>query len=70
MAVVIPFQDVVRARRRSAERESTERCIEIIEANLCVALEAFHTAPPAERPIWARRVRHLGALLEYAVEIL
>jgi len=70
MAVVISFHDIARARRRNAERETTEQCVAIIEANLRVALDAFAVASPDERPLWARRVRHLGALLEYAVNVL
>jgi hypothetical protein len=70
MAVVIPFQEVVRARRRAHERACTERCIEIIEASLRLTLDMFDAAPPAERPVHARRVRHLSALLEYAVHVL
>ena len=70
MAVVVPFQDLVRARRRVEERVCTERCIEIIEANLRLTLEMFDTAPPAERPVYARRMRQLSALLEYAVHLL
>jgi hypothetical protein len=70
MAVVIPFEDVVRARRRQQERVYTERCIEIIDASLHLALEMFDAASPAERPLYARRVRQLSALLEYAVHVL
>jgi hypothetical protein len=70
MAVVIPFQDIVRARRREEERACTERCVEIIELNLRLTLELFAASPPAERPVYARRVRQLGALLEYAVDVL
>jgi hypothetical protein len=70
MAVVIPFQQIVLARRRGEERACTERCVEIIEVNLRAALDAFHAAPAEERPIYARRIRHLGALLDYAVDIL
>ncbi len=70
MAVVIPFEDVVRARRRQQERVYAERCIEIIDASLHCALEMFDAAPPAERPLYARRVRQLSALLEYAVHVL
>jgi hypothetical protein len=70
MAVVVPFQDIVRARRREHERACTERCIEIIEANLRLSLELFDTAPHAERLVHARRVRQLSALLEYAVHLL
>jgi hypothetical protein len=70
MAVVIPFQDIVRARRRDQERACTEQCVEIIEASLRLALEAFDSAPAHDRPVYARRIRHLGALLEYAVDTL
>jgi hypothetical protein len=70
MAVVIPFRDIVRARRRDEERACTERCVAIIEASLRVTMDAFDAAPPRERPLYARRIRQLGALLEYAVEIL
>ncbi len=70
MAVVIPFQDIVRARRRQQERIYTERCIELIDASLHAALDMFDAALPAERPLYARRVRQLSALLEYAVHVL
>ena len=70
MAVVVPLQDIVRARRREQERACSERCVEIIEANLRLSLDLFDTAPPEERPVYARRVRQLSALLEYAVHLL
>jgi len=70
MAVVIPFQDIVRARRREEEHACAERCVELIELNLRLALEMFDTAPPAERPLYARRLRQLSLLLEYAVDVL
>ena len=70
MAVVVPFQDIVRARRREQERAYTARCIEIIEANLRRSLDLFDTASPDERPVYARRMRQLSALLEYAVHLL
>lgn len=70
MAVVVPFQDIVRARRREQERAYTEQCIDIIEASLRLTLEMFDTAAPAERLVCARRVRQLSALLEYAVHVL
>ena len=52
------------------ERACTERCIEIIEANLRLSLDLFDSAPPEERPVYARRMRQLSALLEYAVQLL
>jgi len=70
MAVIVPFQDIVRARRREQERVYTEECIEIIEASLRLSLEMFDRAAPGERPLYARRVRRLSALLEYAVQVL
>ncbi len=70
MAVVIPFQEIVHARRRQQERACAERCIEIIESTLHLALHMLDTAAPAERPLYARRVRQLGELLEYAVQTL
>jgi len=70
MAVIIPLQDILRARRRQQERIYTERCIELIETSLHAALEMFDAAPLPERPVYARRVRQLSALLEYAVHVL
>ena len=70
MAVVIPFQDIVRARRRDSERACVEACVEILSVNLRAALDAFDAARPEERPVHARRVRHLSALLDYAVQVL
>lgn len=70
MGVIIPLQDLLRARRRQQERACTERCIEIIESTLECTLEMFHTAPPEQRPLYARRVRQLSELLDYAVQTL
>lgn len=70
MGVVVPFQDIVRARRRQQERVCAERCIAIIESTLQFALEMFAGASPEERPVYARRVRQLSELLEYAVHTL
>ena len=70
MADVIPFQDIVRARRRQQERAYTERCIEILEATLHLALQMLETAAPQDRPLYARRIRKLSELLEYAVHAL
>ncbi|MBI3786349.1 MAG: hypothetical protein HY270_23425 [Deltaproteobacteria bacterium] len=70
MAEIVPFQDIVRARRRHEQRLVAERCVEIIELNLRLSLELFDAADSRERAIHARRVRHLGELLEYAVRCL
>lgn len=69
MAVVIPMHDIVRARRRDAERACVEQCVDILSANLRANLDAFDAAGPELRPVFARRVRHLSALLEYAVRL-
>lgn len=69
MAVVIPFEDFVQARRRAQDRVCAARCVEIIEAALQLTLEMFATAPPLDRPLYARRVRQLSELLEYAVQV-
>jgi len=65
MAEIIPIAEVRRARRRQREREYTRTCIDIIEANLDLALQLFATAPSAERPVRARQIRQLAELLEY-----
>jgi len=70
VAVVVPFEDIVQARRRRQEHLYGERCIELIELNLRLAIEQFDAAAVDERPLFARRIRQLGALLEYAVEVV
>ncbi len=70
MAVVVPFEDIVQARRRRREHLHGQRCIELIEVNLRLALEQFEMAAADERPVFARRIRQLGTLLEYAVEVV
>jgi len=70
MAVVISFKEFVRARRRHEERACTKRCVEILEASLCLALERLDTAAPEDRPVYAKRVRQLSELLAYAGQTL
>jgi hypothetical protein len=70
MAVVIPFQDIVRARRRQQERLYGERCVQIIESTLHVTLSMLDTAAAHDRPFYARRIRQLSELLEYVVQAL
>lgn len=67
MAVIVPFQNLVQARRREDERQVNERCIEIIELNLRFSLALFEQATEHERVHYARRLRRLSELLEYAV---
>ena len=70
MAVVIPFQDVLRARRRQEERACAERCVHILQSSLHLTLAMMESAAPHERTIYARRVRQLSELLEYVVQSL
>ncbi len=70
MAIVISFQEFVRARRRQEERACAERCIAIIESTLRLALLRLDVAAPEDRPLYARRVRQLSELLEYAGQTL
>ena len=67
MAEIIPFTDVVRARRRAARRREVAQCVDIVEANLRLTLELYSSAPLDERPVRARQVRQLAELLEYIV---
>ena len=65
MADVISFNDVVRERRRAREQAATEACVQILEANLQLALHLFANGPHDERAWRARQVRQLAELLEY-----
>ena len=67
MAEIIPFEEIVRARRRAARRRETTACVEIVEANLKLALELYSSGPSEERPVRARQLRQLAELLEYIV---
>jgi hypothetical protein len=69
VAEIIPFDDLVRARRRGREQESARHCVQLIELNLRLAVEHFATAPADEQAVWARRIRVLGELLEYALRV-
>jgi hypothetical protein len=70
MAVVISFQEFVRARRRQEQRACTERCIEILESTLRLALSRLDTAALEDRPLYARRIRQMSDLIEYAGRVL
>jgi len=70
MAEVISIDQVVRDRRRARERAATEACIDILEANLQLALYLFSAAPERERPLRARQLRQLSELLEYVTRAL
>jgi hypothetical protein len=70
MAIVIEFQDIVEARRRRRQRESLERCVEIIELNLRHARWMSDYGPAAERSLHAHRIETLRALHDYAERVL
>ncbi|MDX2171290.1 MAG: hypothetical protein SF182_29755 [Deltaproteobacteria bacterium] len=65
MAEIISFGSIASARRRAREREASEACVCILEANLQLALQVFHAAPEDERPLRARQLRQIAELLEY-----
>jgi len=65
MAEIVSFGDIVRARRRARERERTEQCIRIVEANIQLTLQLFSLGPERDRAVRARQLRHLAELLEY-----
>jgi len=70
MAVIVPFREFHGARRREHACALTEECIDILAANLRQAMASFEQATDDERSTYARRIRHLGELLEYAVRTL
>lgn len=65
MAEVIPFDDIVRSRRRRRERESLQRCLELFQLNLEYCALMLENAPLSERPVYVRRIEQLTALIEY-----
>jgi hypothetical protein len=67
VARIIPFEEVVRARRRDRERREIAECVDILEQNLHLALRLFATAPQRDRPVRARQLRQLAEMLEYVV---
>jgi hypothetical protein len=69
MAEIIPFADLVRARRRERDRETARQCLQLIELNLRLAVDQFGVARSSDRAIWARRIRVLGELLDYALHL-
>jgi hypothetical protein len=48
----------------------TERCVEILELNLRFTLDLFDRGDEEHRTVYARRLRRLSELLEYAVQRL
>ncbi len=70
MAEIVPVLVLVRARRREREQQLTERCVEILELNLRFTLDLFDRGDEEHRTVYARRLRRLSELLEYAVQRL
>ena len=68
MATVIPFEDIVRSRHRQRQQLEMEGCIASIHLKFRYTLAHCVAATAAPRPLHARRLRNLTALLEYAVE--
>lgn len=65
MAQIISIAEVASARRRVQRHQTVIACLDIIEANVRLAMGGFAAAPPAERPLRARQLRQLAELLEY-----
>jgi len=70
MAEIISFGSIASARRRAREREATEACVQILEANLQLALHLFHGASEGERALRARQLRQIAELLEYVTRCM
>jgi transposase len=65
MAEIISFGPRASARRRAREQAATAACIQILEANVQLALHRCALAPPEEKALRARQLRQLTELLEY-----
>lgn len=70
MGEIIRFEDIVRSRRRQRERESFQRCLEIIAINLEYIQILLAEAGDAERPVYLRRIEQLSALMEYGERLV
>lgn len=70
VAEIIDFQDVVRARTRRRTRALTVCCLDIMEDCLAETRIAYDAAPPAARPAWGTKIRHLKGLMRYATSWL
>jgi len=66
---VIAYAEIARARRVRAMRAVHAACRRIIEASVLSACADLESAPPAERPVRAARLRKLAELEAYAAAI-
>lgn len=70
MAEIIPFEDIVRTRRRRRERESLERCLEILRLNLELTRILFEETHEPERSVRHRQLLQLAELIEYGERLV
>ena len=70
MAEIIHLHEIQQARRRAQQHESTIRCIEILEKSLRHHIEEFEHAPQQEWTVRATKIRRLGELLEYSINVV
>ncbi len=69
MAEIIYLRKIMQDRRREQQQESAARCVEIVQKSLRLHLEAFAQAPPQERAVRATKIRQLGEILEYSINM-
>ena len=74
MAEIIDFAEIQAARRRvrarSPERDSLERAIEIMKANLAAVANLLVTAPREEQTELLTRIERLAAMVRYGMRML
>lgn len=70
MAIVIPFEDIVRARRQRRERESLERCVDLLRLNIDFIGQLLIDCDERDRPIQVQRLERLTELLTYAESLV
>jgi hypothetical protein len=70
MAEIIPFREIVRARRRQREQEYLYRCVAVLEASLRGQVDDFANAPTEEWAVRSTKIRKLSEVLEYTTGLL
>jgi len=74
MAQIIDFAEIQAARRRvrarTPDRDSLERAIELIKANLAAVANQLVTAPREEQPELLTRIERLAAMIRYGMRML
>jgi|YelNatPaOPRAMG01_1025707.scaffolds.fasta_scaffold03647_10 hypothetical protein len=74
MGEVISIREVLREirqrRERASERESLERAVAIMKANLRAAIRELATAPQADRPELLERIERLIGMVRYGLRML